>query len=94
MLILHAAQDKGNLVLWSEDSEPRLTSPDRQLDGKHPYSAQAQRIAEAIGLETVDDSYASAIAWLPSRGDAPVPSSPWPAPCPSREPSRASGHGS
>ena len=82
MLILHAAQDKGNLVLWSEDSEPRLTSPDRQLDGKHPYSAQAQRIAEAIGLETVDDSYASAIAWLPSRGDAPVPSSPMAGPMP------------
>ena len=82
MLILHAAQDKGNLVLWSEDSEPRLTSPDRQLDGKHPYSAEAQVIAEAIGLETVDNSFASAIAWLPSRSDAPVPSSPMAGPMP------------
>ena len=82
MLILHAAQDKGNLVLWSEDSEPRLTSPDRQLDGKHPYSAQAQRIAEAIGLEMGDNCFGSAIAWLPSRGDAPVPSSPMAGPMP------------
>ena len=82
MLILHAAQDKGNLVLWSEDSEPRLTSADRQLDGKHPYSAEAQRIAEAIGLEMGDNCFGSAIAWLPSRGDAPVPSSPMAGPMP------------
>ena len=82
MLILHAAQDKGNLVLWSEDSELRLTSADRQLDGKHPYSAEAQRIAEANGLEMVDNSFGSAIAWLPSRGDAPVPSSPMAGPMP------------
>ena len=68
MLILHAAQIEGSLVIWSEDSESRDTPPDRQLEGKHPYSAQAQVIAEAIGLETVDNSFGSAIAWLPSRG--------------------------
>ncbi len=82
MLILHAAQVEGNLVLWSEDSEPCLTPPDRPMDGKHPYSAQAQRIADAVGLETAGNSYASAIAWLPSRGDAPVPSSPMAGPTP------------
>ena len=82
MLILHAAQVKGNLVLWSEDSEPRMAQSDRQADGKHPYCGQAQRIAEAVGLETGDDSYASAIAWLPSRGEAPVPSSPMAGPMP------------
>ena len=82
MLILHAAQVKGHLVLWSEDSGTRLTPPDRQTDGKHPYCAQAQLLAEAAGLETDDNSFATAIAWLPSRGDAPVPSSPMAGPMP------------
>ena len=82
MLILHAAQVEGNLVLWSEDSEPRLTQSDRQADGKHPYCAQAQRIVEAAGLETGDDSFASAVAWLPTLGEAPVPSSPMAGPTP------------
>ena len=84
MLILHAAQVKGDLVLWSEDSGTRLTPPGRQTDGKHPYCAQAQLLAEAAGLETDDDCFATAIAWLPSRGDAPVPvpSSPMAAPMP------------
>ena len=76
MLILHAAPVKGNLALWGEDSELCLTQSEWQADGKHPYSAEAQRIAEAAGLETGDHSFTSAIAWLPSRGDTPVPSSP------------------
>ena len=82
MLILHAAQVKGDLVLWSEDSGTRLTPPDRQTAGKHPYCAQAQLLAEAAGLETDDNSFATAIAWLPSRGDAPAPSSPMAGPMP------------
>ena len=82
MLILHAAQVKGDLVLWSEDSGTRLTPPDRQTAGKHPYCAPAQLLAEAVGLETDDNSFATAIAWLPSRGDAPVPSSPMAGPMP------------
>ena len=82
MLILHAAQVKGNLVLWSEDSEPRPRPPGRQAAGKHPYCAQAQVLAEAVGLETGDDSFASAVAWLPTLGDAPVPSSPMAGPTP------------
>ena len=80
MLILHAAQVKGDLVLWSEDSGTRLTPPDRQTAGKHPYCAQAQLLAEAAGFETDDNSFA--IAWLPSRGDAPAPSSPMAGPMP------------
>ena len=82
MLILHAAQVKENLVLWSEDSEPLPGPTDRQADGSHPFCAQAQLVAEAVGLETGGDSYASAIAWLPSRGDFPVPSSPMAGPMP------------
>ena len=76
MLILHAAQVKENFVLWSEDSEPLPGPTDRQADGSHPFCAQAQLVAEAVGLETGGGSFASAIAWLPSRGDFPVPSSP------------------
>ena len=82
MLILHAAQIKGNFVLWSEDSEPLSGQPDRQTDGSHPYCAQAQLVAEAVGLETGGDSFASAVAWLPSRGDFPVPSSSMAGPVP------------
>ena len=82
MLILHAAQVEGDLVLWGEDSEPHPAPPSRQTDGKHPYCAQAELLAEAVGLETGDNSFASAIAWLPSRGDAPVPSSPMAGPMP------------
>ena len=80
MLILHAAQVKGDLVLWSEDSGTRLTPPGRQTAGKHPYCAPAQLLAEAAGLETDDNGFA--VAWLPSRGDAPVPSSPMAGPMP------------
>ena len=89
MLILHAAQVNGNLVLWGEDSEPHPAPPAHQTAGKHPYCAQAQFLAEALGLETGGNSFASAIAWLPSRGDAPVPSSPMAGPMPS---SRAKPH--
>ena len=45
MLILHTNQDRGNLVLWGEDSEPRLTQSEWQADGKHHYCAEAQRVA-------------------------------------------------
>ena len=91
MLILHAAQVKGDLVLWSEDSGTRLMPPDRQADGKHPYCAQAQLLAEAVGLET--DGTGFAVVWLPSRATLPCRPAPWPAPCPGPEPSPASGHG-
>ena len=82
MLILHAAQVNGDLVLWGEVSGPHPAPPARQTAGEHPYCAQARLLAEAAGLETGDDSLAGAIAWLPSRGDAPVPSSPIAGPMP------------
>ena len=76
MLILHAAQGQGNLVLWGEDSGSRPTPPDLQIAGRHPYCARAHLISDAVGLATYDSCFAGAIAWLSSRGDAPVPSSP------------------
>ena len=83
MLILHAAGVEGNLVLWGEDSGQRLTPPDGHGVGEHPYGAQARFLAEATGLEMGDNYFGSAIAWLPSQGDAPVPSSPMAGPTPS-----------
>ena len=82
MLILHAADVQGNLALWAEDSDSRKGPPDRQTAGNHPHCAQAQLLAEAVGLETGDNSFASAIAWLPTLADAPVPSSPMAGPTP------------
>ena len=82
MLILHAAPAKGSLILWSEDSELHPTPPDRQRVGKHPYCAQGQLIAQAVGLQTGDNDFASATAWLPSQGESPVPSSPMAGPVP------------
>ena len=76
MLILHAAAVHGNLVLWAEDSDSRNGPTDRQATGEHPNSAPAQLLAEAVGLETGDSNFSSAIAWLPTLGNAPVPSSP------------------
>ena len=76
MLILHAAVVQGNLVLWAEDSDSRNGLPERQPAGEHPHCARARLLTEAIGLETGDNNFASAIAWLPTLGDAPMPSSP------------------
>ena len=76
MLIIHAAFVQRNLVLWGEDSDSRDKLPDRQKTGEHPHCARVRLLTEAIDLELGDSSFASAIAWLPSQGDAPVPSSP------------------
>ena len=76
MLILHAAAVQGSLLLWAEDSDPRNGLSDRQEAGEHPHCAEARPMAEAVGLDTADSNLASAIAWLPTLGDAPVPSSP------------------
>lgn len=76
MLILHAAHLQGNMVLWAEDSDPQGGPPEREKAGEHPHCARAQLLAEAVGLETGDSNFGSAIAWLPTLGNAPVPSSP------------------
>ena len=75
MFILHAAAVQGNLILWAEDSGSRNGPPDRQAAGEHPHCARSRLLAEAAGLETGDNGFDSAVAWLSSRGDAPVPSS-------------------
>ena len=82
MLILHAAQVKGNLILWAEDSDPPAESADFRGPGVHPFCAQGLPLAVAAGLDTDDSCLGSAIAWLPSRNDAPVPSGPMAGPMP------------
>ena len=82
MLILHAADVQGNLVLWAEDSDPHNGPPEPEKAGKHPHCAPAQLLAEVAGQETGDSNFASAIAWLPTLGDSPVPSSPLAGPTP------------
>ena len=75
MLILHAAQVKQNLVLWAEDPDPLPEACSRSTPGEHPHGTPAQLLAEAADLKSDNTRFASAVAWLPSRGNAPVPSS-------------------
>ncbi len=75
MLILHAAQIRENLFLWVEDSGSRPETADHRTPGEHPHGAPAQLLAEATDLKADDNRFDSAVAWLPSRGVAPVPSS-------------------
>ena len=84
MLIMHAAQLKGDLVLWCEDSQPPQKQPDQQQAGQesnqnrpepHPHAAQAPAVAEAASIQAERGNTASAIAWLPTQGPAPIPSS-------------------
>ena len=82
MIILHTAAIQGNLALWAEDSDPRIGLPGRQTAGEHPHCAQAQLLAEVIDLEIGNNCFGSAVVWLPSQGDAPVPSSPMAGPTP------------
>ena len=82
MLILHAAQVDRSLLLWAEDSEPQPGPPVHQSPREHPSCAPRQHLAEAVGLDMDDNLFTSAVAWLPSIGDAPIPSSPMAGPMP------------
>ena len=75
MIIIHAAQMSGGLTLWGEDWDQASPS-DEVLEGRHPRSANAKRLAEAVGIAPGDcaDTEAAATVWLPSRGKSPVPS--------------------
>ena len=79
MLILHAALLDGRLVIWGEDSETQTTdneSHDERIPEQHPRCVEARRLARIIGLVPDGCEVSRAIAWLPSRGSAPIPSSP------------------
>ena len=75
MIIIHAAQLSGTLMLWGEDSD-RPSQSDQMPDGRHPRCADARRFIEAVGVTPEDPAAAEveATIWLPSRGNNPVPS--------------------
>ena len=78
MLILHAALLDGRLAIWGEDSESRATDNTRvdgRSPGQHPRCADARRLAQTVGFAAEDCGVGPAIAWLPSRGSTPNPSS-------------------
>ncbi|MCC8998349.1 MAG: hypothetical protein LM522_02435, partial [Candidatus Contendobacter sp.] len=82
MLILHAAFYEGSLRLWGElapgDEAP---TPIRRTANGYPYRAEIAELKAGLaqaGLtlqadkQTVDES----VIWLPTQGEAPLPSSP------------------
>ena len=73
MLILHAAPFADSLAIWGE-AQPQGPKPEPP---HHPYSATFEALAEAIGMATDHSNHGEHVAaWLPSRGNNPVPSSP------------------
>ena len=82
MLILHAAQVDGSLVLWAEETGPPPEPTNQHAPGEHPSCAHGQDLNEAVGLNKNNNRSTRAIAWLPSIGNAPVPSSPMAGPMP------------
>ena len=88
MIIFHAGESKGALVLWGEasmDARVRPTSRWRRRTkdsyaGPHPFAASADDLAGALketglGLKSAAKRVRHVEAWLPTRGDSPIPSS-------------------
>ena len=73
MLILHAAQCEGRLVLWGEDSE---ATGNGHGDGRHLRCAAGDLLLGVMGLDGGEEMASEAVVWLPSRGGEPLPSSP------------------
>lgn len=73
MLILHAAQCEGRLVLWGEDSD---ATGDGHGDGRHPRCATGDLLLGVMGLDVGEEMASEAVVWLTSRGGEPLPSSP------------------
>ena len=87
MITLHAGESNGALVLWGEASgDDGVRSTSRRRGTKAPYAspypfaASADGLAGALeetwlGLKPVASPACHVTAWLPTRGDSPVPSS-------------------
>ncbi len=89
MIILHAGESNGALVLWGEvsrEARVRPTSRRRRTTkdpyaSPHPYAASARDLAEALKKAALGPKPAAkrtchVTAWLPTKGNSPVPSSP------------------
>ena len=87
MITLHAGESNGALVLWGEasgDDSVRSTSRRRGTKAPyaslHPFAASTGELTEALrkmllGLKPAASPACHVTAWLPTRGDSPVPSS-------------------
>ncbi len=86
MIILHAGESDGTLVLWGEtstDARVRPTSRRRSRSASassHPFAASAGELAEALKELTLYPKPTAKRAchvtiWLPTKGSNPVPSS-------------------
>ena len=87
MITLHAGESNGALVLWGEASgDDGVRSTSRRRGTKAPYAspypfaASADGLAGALeetwlGLKPAASPACHVTAWLPTRGDSPVPSS-------------------
>ena len=89
MIILHADESTGALVLWGEVSrEARVRPTSRRwrttkdpCASPHPFAASARDLAEALKKTALGPKPAAkrtchVMAWLPTKGISPVPSSP------------------
>ena len=89
MIILHAGESNGALVLWGEASRDDGVRPAsrrrRRTKGPyaspHPFAASARDLAEALKQTALGPRPAAkrarrVTAWLPTKGDSPIPSSP------------------
>ena len=73
MLILHASEEQGSLLIWGEQSPPTAKAP------FSPYDPGAKRLAEVLRPFTSASLVRQAWkvhAALPTIGKAPLPSSP------------------
>ncbi len=88
MIILHAGESKGTLVLWGEasmDTRVRPTSRRRRRSSGasaslHPFAARADGLSGALketglSLKPAAKRACHVTAWLPTKGDSPIPSS-------------------
>ena len=88
MIILHAGESDGTLVLWGETSTDARVRPTSRRRGRsrgastspHPFAADAGELAEALketglSLRPAAKRACHVTAWLPTKGSSPVPSS-------------------
>ena len=86
MIILHASESDGALVLWSEESRTegrrgrRGRMPKAARAPMHPFAARSRDVMDVLGESVLDarpDQRRTgwATAWLPSGGNRPFPSS-------------------
>ena len=88
MIVLHAGEANGALLLWGElsrDDGGRQVSRRRRGTrdshaSPHPFGASANELTgalreTALGFKPAAKRACDAMAWLPTKGDSPIPSS-------------------